>query len=322
MKNNEVMVSVVMITYNQEIYIKQAIDSVLMQKTNFLYELIIGNDCSKDNTKEILNQIEKDNTNEKCNIRVYNHEKNLGVIGNERFVYDKTKGKYVILIEGDDYWTDENKLQKQVDFLEANPSYAGVAHEQDIVDKDGNFIKKYSDNAKFASSVYTFKDVATGKMPFQINSLLSRNYFKNHNNDVIYDSFYTEATDKIIFAFVADYGDIYIMKDSMSVYRMIKKDVKETVFEIKSNGLKYLKDFGNIKFPNHGNINFQKYQNKLVADYYILSFTRKEKRTKEHDKIIKSYTKWPIGLLLINRGIIQLCNFVKIKIFHIFQKRM
>ena len=321
MKSSDIIVSVVMITYNQEKYIKQAIDSVLMQKTNFLYELIVGNDCSKDNTKDVLKQIENNNPNKKCEIRIFNHEKNLGVIGNERFVYDQTRGKYVILIEGDDYWIDENKLQKQVDFLEAHPTFSGVAHEQDIVDKDGNFIKKYSDNAKYASSIYRFKDVSTGKMPFQINSLLSRNYFQNHDNDVVY-SFDTESTDKIIFAYVADHGDIYIMKDSMSVYRMVKKDEYESVFQIKSNGLKYLTDFGNINFPNHGKINFQKYMNKLIADYYILSFTRKEKRTKEHDKIIKSYTKWPIGLLLINRGIIQICNFLKIKLFHIFQKRM
>ena len=110
-------VSVCMLTYNHEKFIAQAIDSVLMQKVKFDYELVIGDDCSTDRTRDILIQYKKQNPD--C-INLYLWEKNLGAIHNFLQILSVCKGEYIAILEGDDYWTSSEKLQKQVDFMDTH----------------------------------------------------------------------------------------------------------------------------------------------------------------------------------------------------------
>lgn len=123
MKTDVLLVSIICHTYNQENYIKDTIDGFLMQKTNFLYEIIIHDDASTDCTKKIIESYVS-KFPEKF-VPVYQAEnqfsKKKDILAN--FTYPKAKGKYIAVCEGDDYWTDEYKLQKQVDFLENNPDY-------------------------------------------------------------------------------------------------------------------------------------------------------------------------------------------------------
>ncbi|MDU8885482.1 glycosyltransferase [Yeosuana sp. MJ-SS3] len=113
-------VSVLMITYNHEKYISQAIESVLSQKTDFDFELIIANDCSTDDSDGIIKSYLKQNTH----IKYYSHQENIGMHLNFKFAFSKATGDYIALCEGDDYWIDDLKLQKQVDFLEAYSNYS------------------------------------------------------------------------------------------------------------------------------------------------------------------------------------------------------
>jgi glycosyltransferase involved in cell wall biosynthesis len=118
------LVSVLLLTYNHQKYIAEAIQSVVNQKTNFDYEILIGDDCSTDGTCEIVNSFISKNPNL---IKAIRSENNVGAIRNEKRLMDASKGKYIAFLEGDDYWTDPLKLQKQVDFLDANPDY-GLVH--------------------------------------------------------------------------------------------------------------------------------------------------------------------------------------------------
>lgn len=115
-------VSVCMITYAHENYIREAIEGVLMQECNFKVELIVANDCSRDATDAVIEDILK-NYPRAAGIKYIKHEKNIGMMPNFIFAMEHCSGKYIALCEGDDYWTDPLKLQKQVDFLEANPEY-------------------------------------------------------------------------------------------------------------------------------------------------------------------------------------------------------
>lgn len=117
------LVSICMITYNHESYIKQALNSVLMQKCDFLYEIIIGEDCSKDETLKICQEF----SNRHPQIKLLPTSTNLGMIPNFVRTLKACKGKYIAILEGDDYWCDPLKLKKQVDFLEANAEY-GLVH--------------------------------------------------------------------------------------------------------------------------------------------------------------------------------------------------
>jgi glycosyltransferase involved in cell wall biosynthesis len=111
-------VSVLMITYNQERYIAQALDSVLMQEVDFAYEIVIGEDCSTDGTRDIVLSYQRRHPDK---IRLLLPDENLGMIRNFAQTYYACLGQYVAILEGDDFWTCADKLQKQVSFLDANP---------------------------------------------------------------------------------------------------------------------------------------------------------------------------------------------------------
>lgn len=113
------IVSVVMLTYNHEPYIRRAIEGVIMQKADFEFELIIGEDCSQDRTREICFEYQKKYPDK---IRVLWWHKNVfGLGGNARRTRAYCRGEYMAMCEGDDYWTDPHKLQKQVDVMRKHP---------------------------------------------------------------------------------------------------------------------------------------------------------------------------------------------------------
>ena len=115
----QVNVSVVMISYNHEDFIEEALLSILEQECNFNFEIIISDDNSKDATKEHIERII--NTHPRGNlIRFFSQNPNLGMMKNFGFVLQEAKGDYIAICEGDDYWTDSKKLQKQYDVLEGN----------------------------------------------------------------------------------------------------------------------------------------------------------------------------------------------------------
>jgi glycosyltransferase involved in cell wall biosynthesis len=132
-------VSVFMITYNHEKFISAAIEGILLQKTNFTFELVIGEDCSGDKTRMICESFTKKNSI----INLLPETKNnLGVNKNAERTFNECRAKYIAICEGDDYWTDPYKLQKQVDFLEDNPDYVLVHHNAKTIDEKGNLVNE------------------------------------------------------------------------------------------------------------------------------------------------------------------------------------
>lgn len=144
---NSLLVSVCVPTYNHEKYISQCLDSVISQKTSFDYEVLVGEDDSDDNTRKICIEYSKKYPNK---IRLFlNDRKNVLYINgkptgrrNSINLLNSAKGKYIALCEGDDYWTDPYKLQKQVDFLEANEEYVICYHDARVVDENNNLISE------------------------------------------------------------------------------------------------------------------------------------------------------------------------------------
>lgn len=133
-------VSIHMITYNHEKFIVKAIESILKQKVNFNLELVISNDASSDKSDELIKPFLK--RIDKITFKYFNHRKNLGVYKNFIFSLQQCTGKYIALCEGDDYWTDPLKLQKQVDFLEANPEYEVCFTNINIINAIGEEVKE------------------------------------------------------------------------------------------------------------------------------------------------------------------------------------
>lgn len=133
-----ILVSVCMITYNHQDFIKSAINGVLYQETDFDYELIISNDNSSDKTHEIISDI-IGNHPKKYLVKYYNNTKNLGMMPNFINTLKKCKGDYIAICDGDDYWIDNKKLQLQVGFLKSNTKYNLVYTLKKNLLPNGNF---------------------------------------------------------------------------------------------------------------------------------------------------------------------------------------
>ena len=142
--DNDLKVSVCMITYGHENYIRESIEGILMQECDFDVELILSNDCSPDKTDEIIQDIIINHPKSGL-IKYFKQDNNLGMMPNFIFAMNQCYGKYIALCEGDDYWTDPYKLQKQVDVLEANPHLVGCFH---------NSEERYWNDYSKASSLY------------------------------------------------------------------------------------------------------------------------------------------------------------------------
>lgn len=127
--------SVAITTYNQAGLIEQAVESVLSQRTDFDFEIIIGEDCSSDGTRAIVRRYAEKYPDR---VRALLHDTNLGSRKNFIAVYEASRGRYLALLDGDDYWTSCDKLQRQVDFLDSRPDYSLCFHSALMVWEDGS----------------------------------------------------------------------------------------------------------------------------------------------------------------------------------------
>lgn len=213
---HDLMVSVCCITYNHEKYIAQALEGFLMQKTNFKFEILIGEDKSTDGTRAIIETYCKQYPGM---IKLITHDVNIGAIRNQIGVLTQAKGKYVAMCDGDDFWTDASKLQKQVDFLESNDDYVICCHHSEVIDDQDKtvYVKDYPVELEF-----DYKDVLLGKREeTRICSLMMRNI--KEVTEVTAQSWYldTYGTDTLLKLYaVANTGKkIYVLPDVMACYR-------------------------------------------------------------------------------------------------------
>lgn len=131
-KPSKPKVSVIILCHNFESYIAESIESVLMQETNFNFEVIVGDDFSTDSSYEVIKSFGG-------RIRHFRNERNLGAYGNIKKLIDISRGEYIAHLDGDDFFTDPLKLQKQVDFLDANPDYAMHCTGYQYIFEDGSY---------------------------------------------------------------------------------------------------------------------------------------------------------------------------------------
>lgn len=141
-ETNDVMVSIHCMAYNHEKYISKTLDSILSQKVNFKYEVLIHDDASTDKTADIIKKYVKEYPEIIKPIFQTENQYSQGKKPAKRNLL-RAKGKYIAICEGDDYWTDDNKLQKQVDFLERNPDFSLCVHSGMYINENGDFNGKY-----------------------------------------------------------------------------------------------------------------------------------------------------------------------------------
>lgn len=211
------LVSVCVATYQHSNYIRKCLDSILMQKTDFIFEILLGEDASTDGTRDICIEYAEKNIN-KIRLFLHHRENNISIegcpTGRFNFIYNlyNTKGKYIAICEGDDYWTDPLKLQKQVDFLEDHPDYSVCFHPVKILRREKLINDIITRQVKETTNIY---DLAKG------------NYL--HTVSVIFRKKSEELPKWLLVCPIGDYplhminaenGKIKKLKDTMAVYRI------------------------------------------------------------------------------------------------------
>ena len=128
MQDNLPMVSICCITFKHEKYIRECLDGFIMQKTNFPFEVIVHDDASPDKTADIIREYEAKYPDIIKPIYQTENQYSQKIKPLWKHVFPRCRGKYIAICEGDDFWCDENKLQMQYDFMEANPDYIWCMH--------------------------------------------------------------------------------------------------------------------------------------------------------------------------------------------------
>lgn len=208
--------SIVVATYNHEKFVSEAIESILKQKTHYSYEVWIGDDCSSDNTQLILRDYMHKTPD---NFHYILRKKNIGADQNFSELYSKTNGRYLIVLEGDDYWIDDNKIEFQLNFLETHKEYFAIAHNTLVIGTDGKIRQDYS-YPECKKNLYTLKDFQKGIYAGQTTTIMSRNYYKYYYFDIFKPSV-KWAGDRTRNFMFASYGKVFCEQKVRSAYRYI-----------------------------------------------------------------------------------------------------
>lgn len=207
---DEIKVSVCVVTYNQEKYIAECLQSLVDQETDFPFEIIVGEDCSTDSTRQIVEEFALKYPD--LIVRNY-HDENVGAVENIIKTYGVAKGKYICHMDGDDYALP-GKLKAQVRALDANPDCVICSHDMKQVDQKGNLVRS-SFRAK-ESGVYKLSDLYKD-LPFFAHS---SKMFVNDLNDSYWTHLHKNALDIEVHVEQAKRGDIYHINEVLGAYRL------------------------------------------------------------------------------------------------------
>ena len=218
--DREILVSVCCLTYNHEAYLRDTLEGFLMQRVDFPMEILVNDDASTDGTRAVLQDYAA-----RCPglIRPFYQDVNLYSQGKDlclEVLYPAARGKYIALCEGDDYWTDPTKLQRQVDFLEAHPKYTACVHDTLVHSCDGGK-PDYRLLRHGADCDVQFEDVLFGMShAFHTSSILARKEIIAHPADFFYVGLAHGFGDQPDGLWLITNGRVRYLDRCMSVYRV------------------------------------------------------------------------------------------------------
>lgn len=272
MSSKSILVSICVQTYNHADYISDCLNGILKQKVNFDYEIILGEDDSTDNTR-IICQEYAEKYPDKIRLSLRRREDVIYINGKPTGRYNfienlkQCKGKYIALCEGDDYWTDELKLQSQIDVLESNSKASGSFHDTLFLIQGSEEKKRNWRN--YTKINFSFKDTIATKALFHTSSFVFR------RNCLNFPDWFTkiQSGDMALFSIIASKGDLIRVPKTMSVYRKNETGIT---------------NFINLKEYHKARILLQKY---LAIEFPNLAKSKKLEVVSFHKKELKKL-KW------------------------------
>lgn len=286
-KKYDYIVDVIMPVYNQEEFVSQAIESVLMQKTDFPVRLIIGDDYSKDKTREIC---QKYALNYPTRVKLILNDRNIGLLENYKRIFNAAIAKYIAILEGDDYWIDEFKLRKQVNYFETHPA-VGLVHTNcyDIIWESGKIKNKYihhiNSNVK---SGYIYEDLLNINSIYALTAMFRKNLYDKYIqiDDYIKNNFKT--VDYGIWLDIARHSEIHYINDITANYRVHNMSISNSGNYGKN--IEFLRTTYNIKIYSA-----QKYLDKKriheIENGYIVNLITINMSLRNHEKVSSLYNE-------------------------------
>lgn len=223
--NNDIVVSICCSVYNHEKYLRQCIDGFINQKTEFRFEVLIHDDASTDESAKIIREYEKKYPKIIKPIFQTENQYSKGIKNSWAYQYPRAKGKYIALCEGDDFWTDPYKLQKQVEILESDNSISLCLHAVRCILENGNYMERtkpniIGENQKYTSNDFIHYLISKHIMPFQTSSFVFRTSIVRQIISSI-PNFISECNvgDVPLLLFLGYSGSVYYIAEEMSCYR-------------------------------------------------------------------------------------------------------
>lgn len=213
-------VSICITTYNHEKYISECLLSVLNQDFNGSFEIVVCNDNSPDNTEKVILDLKETHPKGNC-IHYYNNTPNLGYVKNTVHSFNLAKGKYVAVLDGDDYFIDPKKLQKQFDFLEQNSDFSAIGGDSLVIYED-------TDQPDHLFSQHINRELShedlTDIKIMQTSTLFFR-------KDILKPDFPTDilSADRCLYLLAGCYGKVKILSDTLSSYRQFAASLSKNV---------------------------------------------------------------------------------------------
>ncbi len=224
------LASVIIICFNQESYIEQALLSVINQKTTFPFEIIVGNDASTDGTGQIIEQV---NQQYPGRLSILPGDTNLGPVANEYRCFQAAKGEYIAFLEGDDYWVGTERLQKQVSYMEDHKNCGlvhGDVHHYNVTDK--TWIKNYNEHTKSQELVddYSLANLLVCQKHFvkTMTSCFRKSIIENNK---VYETAIDKGwllTDLAIWYELCQHSTCHYFDEVFAVYRLQKNSVSRS----------------------------------------------------------------------------------------------
>ena len=298
---SEVAVSIICLTYNQEKYIRDALNGFLKQQTNFAYEILIHDDVSTDGTTAVLKEYQERHPDR---IRLILEEENQyskGIDITKDIVLPYVKGKYIAFCEGDDYWICEKKLQKQYELMEENPEISACYHNALVYEEEKD---KLTLNIKNQPSGYiSDKDaIGTGKGWYPTGSVFYRTEYMKDKPD-----FKAPTGDEELRNYMACRGKLYFINQAWSVYRQFSKGSWNSKYEVdKELAQAYIRNLVNylINFNEYSHGQFEQYFYERLSRsliYYIQTHSAKQYTMEEFQgymEELKTITEHKADVLL------------------------
>jgi glycosyltransferase involved in cell wall biosynthesis len=225
-----------MVAYNVRPYIVQAIECVLSQKINFPFELVIGEDCSSDGTRQIVYDFQKNYPNV---IRIISSDQNVGLRKNYYRVFQASRGKYIAYCDSDDFWQREDKLQIQVDYLESHPECGMVYSDYNwYYTKSGHTIYNFL-KITGKSQIYSPKinDIVEKKVDIRTSTVVARRDLEKQlitSDSFLHQGEHFVMGDTQLRAEISCLAEVHYIDESLATYRIREESSTQSLSKIKS----------------------------------------------------------------------------------------